>query len=62
MLSLIESPNELKFEKIFSKILYQKCWEDKHRFLLINNNNEMDNIRYRKGFDQSIMIYGVIYI
>jgi len=34
----------------------QKCWEDKHGFLLISKVNEMDNGRYRKGFDQFIMI------
>jgi len=25
----------------------QKCWEDKHGFLLISKDNEMDNGRYR---------------
>jgi len=40
----------------------QKCWEDKHGSLIINKDNEMDNGRYRKGFDQFIMILGVISI
>jgi len=34
----------------------QKCREDKHGFLLTSKDNEMDNGRYRKGFDQFIMI------
>jgi len=34
----------------------QKCWEDKHGLLLIRKDNEMDNGKYRKGFDQIIMI------
>jgi len=33
-----------------------KCWVDKHGFLLISKDNEMDNGRYRKGFHQFIMI------
>jgi len=41
--------------EIFVKIC-QKCWEDRHGFLLISKDNEMDNGRYRKGFDQFIMI------
>jgi len=36
----------------------QKCWEDKHGFLLLSK----DNGRYRKRFDQLIMILGVITI
>jgi len=36
----------------------QKCWEEKHGFLLISNDNEMDNGRYRIEFDQFIMIKG----
>jgi len=34
----------------------QKFWEDKQGFLLISKDNEMNNERYRKGFDQFIMI------
>jgi len=34
----------------------QKCWEDKNGFLLMSKDNEMNNGRYRKGYDQLIMI------
>jgi len=40
----------------FMKIC-QKCWEDRHGFLLFSKDNEMDTGRYRKGFDPFIMIY-----
>jgi len=38
---------------------WQKCWEDKHGFLLIRKDNEMNNGLHRKGFDQFSMILGV---
>jgi len=34
----------------------QKCWEDKHGFLLFSKDNEMDKGRYRKGFYKFIII------
>jgi len=37
--------------KTFVKIC-QKCWEDKHGFLLISKDIEMDNGRHRKGLGQ----------
>jgi len=34
----------------------QIYWDDKHGFLLISEEIEMNNEIYRKGFDQFIMI------
>jgi len=34
----------------------QKFWKDQLGLLLISKDNEMDNGRYRKGFDQFIMM------
>ena len=39
----------------FMKIC-QKCWNDKYGFLLISKDDDMDKGRYRKGFDQFIII------
>jgi len=39
----------------FMKIC-QKCWSDKYGFLIINKDNDMEERRYRKGFNEFIII------
>lgn len=34
----------------------RKCWKDKHGFLVIYKDNDLDKGRYRKGFDNFIYI------
>jgi len=39
----------------FMKIC-QKCWSDKYGFLIISKDNDMEKGRYRKGFNEFIII------
>lgn len=34
----------------------QKCWEDKYGFLVISKDNDLEKGRYRKGFNEYIII------
>jgi len=42
-------------DQTFVKVC-QKCWEDKDGLLLISKDNEMDNGKHRRGFDQLVTI------
>ena len=37
------------------KDICSSCWETNHSFLVINKDNDVNNGRYRKGFDQFVI-------
>ena len=41
--------SDMNFEKF--KNLCAKCWENKHSFIVIDKERDINNGRYRKGFD-----------
>lgn len=38
------------------KDICSQCWSDKYGFLVINKDNDLNNGRYRKGFDSYILL------
>lgn len=45
---------DMSFEKF--KDICSICWQDKYGFLVINKENDVSKGRYRKGFDQYIIL------